>query len=193
MRKAAFIFSLIFAAILSSCGDGATKKLVKELNSSYSNDGKDIELTGYITRNGPAIVSNGKTRVDLTYSNMQQSSDAYAQAQMTFGKEPNSIYIPEKFRLEDIEIYDSNGQKHGVNTEFNIKGMVHYTNKDWKEKLEQKQEDKKDMFSNNPAFQKMRENSKNEAENDRAEREKKTGDPNDYSFEIIVREISVAK
>jgi len=193
MRKIAFIISLIFAAILSGCGDGATKKLVKELNSSYTNDGKKVELTGYITRNGPAIVSDDRVRVDLTYSNVQQSQNAFAQALVKFGKEPNSIFIPEKFRLEDIEIYDSNGQKHGVNTEFNIKGTVHYTHKDWKENLEQKQGDKKDMFSNNPAFQKMRENSKNEAENAKAEREKKTGDPNDYSFEIIVNEISVAK
>jgi len=139
------------------------------------------------------MIIDNKVKVSLTNSNWQQEQNALAQAKINFGQEPNSIWMPEKFKLDDIEIYDSAGQKHDVNTKFNLRGIVHYTNKNWKEDLEKKQEDKKDMFSNNPAFQKMRENSKNEAENAKAEREKKTGDPNDYTFEIIVNEISVAK
>jgi len=193
MRKTVFIFSLILAAILSSCGDGTTNKLVKELNSSYTNDGKEVTLTGYVAISSGRMIIDNKVGVSLTNSNWKQEQNAFAQAKMNFGQEANSIWMPEKFQLKDIEIYDSTGQKHDVNTKFNLKGIVHYTHKDWKENLEQKQEDKKDMFSNNPVMQKMREKSKNDAENAQAEREKKTGDPNDYSYEIIVNEISVAK
>jgi len=191
MKQTTFIFSLIFAAILVSCGDNATKKLVKELNSSYTYDGKEVILTGYVIYNSGALIMNGKTNVALSNSNWQQ--DAFAHAEMNFGQEPNSIWMPDKFRLEDIEIYDSNGQKHGINTKFNLKGTVHYTNKDWKEQLEQQKEGKKDMFSNNPAFQEMRKNSLSKAEEATNERKKKSGDPNDYSFKIVVSEISVSK
>ena len=193
MRKKVFIFSLILAAILSSCGDSTTNKLVKELNSSYTNDGKEVTLTGYVAISSGRMIMDNKVKVSLTNSNWQQEQNALAKAKINFGQEPNSIWMPEKFRLENIEIYDSAGQKYGVNTKFNLKGIVHYTNKDWKENLTQKQEDKKDMFSNNPAMQKIREKSKNDDEKAKAEREKKTGDPNDYTFEIIVNEISVAK
>gem|GEM_PF-887294 len=190
--------SLIVAAILTSCGgDNATNKLVKELNSSYTNDGKEVELVGYIAivsgRAGGTSVNNGKITVGLTNSNWQQKQDAFAQAKINFGKDSNSLWLPEKFLLSDVEIYDSKGQKHDVNTKLAIKGIVHYTNKDWENALKQEQEGKKDMFSNNPAFQKMREKSLNEDKAAAKAREKKTGDPNNYSFEISVNEISVAK
>ncbi|MCL1938072.1 MAG: hypothetical protein FWF52_06735 [Candidatus Azobacteroides sp.] len=184
-----FLFMLIISAIMFACGDGTTKKLVKELNSSYDNEGKEVTLTCYITQNGPVIIKNGTTSVSLVYSNMQQ--DAFAYAQLNFGKEANCVWMPEKFRLEDIEIYDNTGRKYGVNTEFTIKGIVHYTNKNWKEELSQA--DKPGMFSNSEVFKKMREKSDNDNKKAAEDRKKKTGDPNDYSFEIIVNDISVAK
>jgi len=194
MIKRNFLFTLILSAMLIACGDGATKKLVKELNSSYDNDGKEVELVGYVTissgRGGGTMVMNGKITVGLANSNWQQKQDAFAYAKINFGQEPNSMWLPEKYQLSDVEIYDSNGQKHDVNTEFTIKGTVHYTNKDWK----LLQTDKPaGMFANSDVFNKMKEKSANESKKAAEDREKKTGDPNDYSFEIIVNQISVAK
>jgi hypothetical protein len=48
MKRKTIILTLICAAILTACGDGATKKLVKHLNSSYDYDGREVELSGYI-------------------------------------------------------------------------------------------------------------------------------------------------
>ena len=193
--KKVFVFTLIISAMLmTACGDGATKKLVKELNSSYTNEGKEVELKGYIFTFHGAMVWGDRVRVGL-YNVAGQTDGAIAPIKMKFGQEANSIFIPEKYRGNDIEIYDNAGEKHGYLKRFTVKGVVHYTNKDWKEKLEKEKEKegKKDMPSNNPAVQKMRENSLSKAEEAAKEREKKTGDPNDYSFEITVSEISTAK
>ena len=192
MRKTTFVFLLVFAAILVSCGDSATNKLVKELHSSYANDGKEVELTGYIFTFHGAMVWGDEVNVGL-YNVAGQTNDEIATMKLKFGKEANNIFIPQKYRGSDIEIYDNAGKKYGYLQKFTVKGVVHYTNKNWKEKLEQQKEGKNGMFSKSPTFQKMRESSLSKAEENAKEREKKTGDPNDYSFEVIVNDISVAK
>jgi len=175
---------------ITSCGDSATKKFVKELNTSYTNDGKEVELTGYIFTFHGAMVWGDLVKVGL-YNVAGQTDGAIATLKIKFGKEANQIFIPEKYHGNEIEIYDNTGKKHGYLQKITVKGIVHYTNKNWKEKLEQEKEGKKDMFSNNPAMQKVREKSLNQAEEAAQEREKKTGDPNDYSFEVLVSEMLV--
>ncbi|MCL2651180.1 MAG: hypothetical protein FWD60_09190 [Candidatus Azobacteroides sp.] len=188
--KRTFLFVLILSAMVTACSDGATKKLMKALNSSYDYDGKEVTLTGYAIYKSGALIMNGKTDVALSNSNWQQ--DSFADVKMNFGKEPNSIWMPDKFRLEDVEIYDSNGQKHGINTKLNLKGIVHYTHKDWENATEVKEESsskgKLQIYGTKSPDQRAEE-AKKAAE----ERKAKTGDPNDYTFELIVNEVSVAE
>jgi len=190
MRKISLFTLILLAITMTSCGGGdkATTKLLKELNSSYNYDGKEATLTGYLTYNSGAMIVHGKTTPALRHSNWQK--EGFARPEINFGKEPNCVWIPDKFRLEDIEIYDSNGEKHGVNTKVTLKGTVRYTNKEW-EKATVAEEEKSGgmkIFGAKSAAEKAEE-AKKAAE----ERRKKTGDPNDYSFTFQATAISVAK
>jgi hypothetical protein len=179
---------------LTACGDGATKKLTNQLNSSYDYDGKEMELTGFIYTFHGAMVSGDMVRVGL-FNVAGQTSGAVATLKIKFGKDANGIYIPEKYHGSDIEIYDNTGEKHGYLTKCTVKGTVRYTNKNWKENLEKTDDpaSEKNPLANSETFKKMREKTVANAKKAAEEREKKTGDPNDYSFEMTVNEISVAK
>lgn len=193
MKSKQLFLSLFFVVMLAACGDNATKETVKKLNSSYDYDGKEVELVGYVAivsgRAGGTMVMNGKIAVGLVNSNMQQKQDAFADAKLNFGQEANSLWLPEKFKLSDVEIYDSNGAKHGVNTRFAIKGTVHYTHKDWEQETVAKEETGKMKIYGIKSNAEKAEEAKQAAE----ERRKKTGGPNDYSFVFEATSISVAK
>ena len=189
MKKTTFVLSLILTVILTSCGDSATNKLVAELNSSYTNDGKEVELTGYIFTSHIAIVSGDVVKVGL-YNVAGQTDGEIAEIKIKFGKEANHIFIPEKYRGNEIEIYDNTGEKHGYLQKITVKGTVHYTNKDWEKETVAKEETGNNIkiFGKKSAAEKAEE-AKQAAE----KRKKETGDSNDYSFEFSVSEISVAK
>jgi hypothetical protein len=191
MKKTSFLAMLILSAILMSCGDSATNKIVKELNSSYDNEGKEVELTGYITVGKVEIVRDNTIGVSFVSSPTQQSQHAFAHLTVQFGKESNRIWLPEKFRLQDVEIYDSKGEKHNTNTQLTVKGTLHYTHKNWEKDLVV--EELTGPLKNNSALKKMKEDSARKNQEAAEKRKKETGDPNDYSFDIHVQEISVAK
>lgn len=178
---------VLAAAFMSACGDSETKKLVDRISSSYELDGQKVTLKGYVTIGGMEIVKDGAVRVSLVASPTQQSASAFATARVRFGQEPNCVWMPDKFKLDDVEIYDAAGAKYGTNTKFAFVGVVRYTNKDWEQKLDAA--GKQDMFSDNEAFKKMREKSDKKNREAAEERRKKTGDANDYSFEFVVDEI----
>jgi hypothetical protein len=191
-KKAIFSVMLILSAILVSCsGDNATEQVVKQLHSSYDLDGQEVQLVGYVAiasgRGGGALIMNDQITVGLVSSNWQQKQDAFASAKIKFGQNPNCLYMPEKFSLGDVEIYDSNGQKHGVNTQFAFKAKVKYTRKDWEKETVVEETDKPKMQIHGVKTPAQRaEEAKKAAE----ERKKATGDPNDYTFELTVVEIS---
>ena len=192
MMKKIFLFVLIISAmVMTACGDGATKKRMQELDSSYDYDGKEVTLTGYLTYNSGTMIMNGKTTPVLRHSNWQKSG--FVRPEINFGKEPNNVWIPNKFRLEDIEIYDSSGQKHGINTKCNLKGTVRYTHKDWEKATIVKEETSSKVKTIQIYGTKSAEERAEEAKKAAEERRAKTGDPNDYTFEFIVNEISVVK
>ncbi|MDR2498910.1 MAG: hypothetical protein LBD28_05665 [Tannerellaceae bacterium] len=193
MKKHVIVSTLIGALMLTACGrDSATKGVLKSLNSSYDYDGKEVELVGYIAiasgRAGGALVTNGKIAVGLVNSSMQQKQDAFAEASINFGQDINSLWIPEKFQLSDVEVYDANGKKFGINTKFAFKAMVHYTNKEWAKATEESQDSRKMQFGGLKSEADKAAEAKAAAE----ERKKKTGDPNDYSFRLIITSISKA-
>jgi len=163
IKKLAIVFSVF---MLASCGDSATKKLAKEINSSYTHDGQQLELVGYLFP-GNVVFARGELVTLGLYSAAGQSKDALVNVRVKFGQEANCIYVPEKFKGSDFEIYDSQGSKHGYLTKVKVIGTIKYTNKDW-------------------------EKSTSDGEIRRAgERKEKTGDPNDYSYRIDVESIEI--
>ncbi|MDR0810751.1 MAG: hypothetical protein LBN23_00515 [Paludibacter sp.] len=199
-KKTILSVILILSAILVSCGgDSATKQVMKQVNSSYDLDGQEVQLVGYATftsgKSGGLLMIKGMDdyiSVGLTNSNWQQMQDAFAYAKINFGQAPNSIWFPQKFYLSDIEIYDSSGQKHDTNTKFAFKVKVKYTHKDWEKELvveESKSKEKHSVINIVKTPAQRAEEAKKAAE----ERKKNTGDPNDYTFELAITEISVAK
>ena len=152
--------------VFASCGDSATKKLAKEINSSYTHDGQQVELIGYLFPGNVVFACGERVTLGL-HTAAGQSKDALVNVRVIFGQEANSVYVPEKFKGSDFEIYDSQGNKHGYLTKVKVIGTIKYTNKDW-------------------------EKSTIDGEIRRAgERKDKTGDPNDYSYRIDVDSIEI--
>jgi len=196
--KKLLLFTLILSAMMmTACGgDSATEKLVKKLNSSYDYDGKEVELVCYptIAEHSITLVGNGTVPIYLRNSKWQTSQHAFITTKLNFGKEPNCIWMPEKYTLGDIEIFDSEENSHGINTKLKVKGIVRYTGKDWEKYTIVKEENenpkiKMPKIVGSKSAAERAEEAKQKAE----ERRKKTGDPNDYSFIFIVSEISAAK
>lgn len=179
------ILAVAFAFV--ACGDSATKSLVKELGSSYDKDGQQVEFVGYFSV--PRNIFTMTDNVSLSlHSVAGQSTDAVLvkSIELPFGRVPNGFYVPEKYSGSDVEIYDSNGEKHGYLTEFKVTGIVHYTKKDWEKVLTEEFEPSPGMPA---AAQVMSRNSyearqKREQENVEKRKAEQNGDPNDYSYEI---------
>ena len=195
MKNISLFILVLSATMMISCGggDGTTNNLVKKLNSSYENDGKEVTLVCY-----PTIAEHSLTLIDrsgtipiyLRNSKWQKSQDAFVITKLNFGKEPNCLWLPEKYTLGDVEIFDSEGNNHGTNTKLAIKGIVRYTNKDWEKATIAKEESSGGIrIVGAKSATERAEEAKKKAE----ERRKKTGDPNDYSFIFEVTSISVAK
>ena len=122
--------SLFIVALLAGCGDSGTSKLTNELKTSYTYNGKRVEVTGYL-RTGArgAFVKNGKVSLMLTpsmWSNDSKGEALVDNVEMNYGKGPNSFYAPEKFTGKDIEFRDNTGKQYGVNTKFKVSGVVQY-------------------------------------------------------------------
>ena len=185
MKLKLFIALAFVAVVTASCGDSTTKKLVKELKSGYDHNGKQVELVGYF--GVPRSLMIFKETISLEFYNIAGQSgqnDAYLCKinGIYFGRDkPNAFYVPEKYTGSDVEIYDSEGNKHGYRTQFKVVGTVKYTNKNWKENLDKKRAEVEDAID---------ESNLQRLEDAVKKREDETGDPNDYSFEIEVESIT---
>jgi hypothetical protein len=179
-KRTIFTMILLSVVLFASCGDKATSNLIKELNSSYTYDGKEVELIGYLSPHRTSLIMNGKVKLGLFNSLTEQSGSQLADVFINFGKEPNNIYMPEKYKSSEIEFYDNSGTMRNYLTKFRITGIVKYTKKDWEKHLTEPENDPK-----KPAFAKeMAKKSVEKAKKAAEERKAKTGDANDYSFEI---------
>lgn len=179
------LVGLIMAIIgLSACSiDSASKKLSKQLHSSYDKDGQQVELAGFLALSKTEFIKGGVLTVGLD-NVAGQSTGSLATIKIKFGQGANMVYMPEKFKLSDLEIYDNAGNKHdGYLTEIKITGTVKYTNKNWKESIDRK--NKGGIGASLAAKTKKRA----QAAADKREEEK--GDPNDYSFYIVVDKIEI--
>lgn len=115
------------AMSVSGCGDSATNKLANEIKTSYAYNGKQVEMVGYLKTSKLTFVRNGIAPVVLVPSMASDVSSATLEnIMLKFGKEPNSIYMPEKFKGDDIELRDATGKVNNINTQFKLKGTVVY-------------------------------------------------------------------
>ena len=187
--------SLLFIGF-TACGDSASKDLAKQLNSSYENDGQQVELVGYISLGRSLTVKDGIINAQLDNLAGQPSGEL-GKFKLQFGQGPNQIYIPEEFRMGDLEIYDNEGNKHGYMTEVKITGTVKYTDKNWKEFIDAEIEGPESIKPNDPARGvklmsiENKKKSKQRSQERADKREKETGDPNDYSFYIVAEKIEI--
>lgn len=188
-----FLYIAILAFCFISCGDNESKKLSKELNSSYDKDGKKVEIKGYIALSKSLVVIDDEITVELDSKSGQEKGEL-ASIKFKFGREANQIYIPRYFGLSDLEIYDNKSNKHNYLAKVTITGTVKYTNKAWKEFIHKEIKWPK---PNDPAREmklqviQREKDAQLKAHNLADERKAKTGDPNDYSFYIIVEKIEV--
>lgn len=174
-------------ALFSACSNGISEKL----RSGYELDGSEIELEGYLIPDYYTRISdNGEINMNLL-PDLYGIGDTIATVIVPFGNDPNSCNITkDRFTSGDIEIIDDSFNKHDYKTKLKIKGIVKYTNKNWASDtiLVPDGKDTIDHFTSRLIRAARKDfvlRNKLAAE----ERQAKTGDPNDYSFVIIVETI----
>ena len=115
------------ALTLTACGDSATNKVADQIKTSYEYNGKQVEMVGYLKTTRFTMVRNGLAPLVLVPTAMNDATSATLENIMIkFGKEPNSIYMPERYKGSDIELRDSTGKVNDINTKFKVTGTVVY-------------------------------------------------------------------
>lgn len=118
-----FLFSFV------SCGDSASVKLGKELKSSYTYDGQEVELEGTLYPSMLTFTNGEIMNVGLT-EKAGRGSIHLANVRLRMGTEPNCIDLPKNFTPEDVFLYDNNGEKiKAHDTKVKVKGTVVYSSK----------------------------------------------------------------
>lgn len=106
-----------------------TKRTMKEVRTSYTLEGKTIELEGHLIPQRASIINDdNKVRVALS-KDQNGGGDDLAEITITYGNNQNNIYFPEKFYLNDVVIYDNNGNKLTTKDKLKIKAIVSYSAK----------------------------------------------------------------
>jgi hypothetical protein len=192
MKKTAFLGLIATLAVFSSCGGDSTPPIAfDKYQHSYQNEGQAVILEGYLSPGSFSMVRDHEISVGL-YSSPAGSGEKLATISMEFGKRANRIYMPEKYSDDDVEIYDSDGQKHDYKTKLKIVGAVKYTKKDWENDLVE--EALPAHLADNATMKRMNKEKAEKAKKAAEERkEKQSGDPNDYSFEIELSSVTVAE
>lgn len=135
MSKVLFLLVVSSVLLLISCGgvDSETKKIVSELNTSYTHQGKQVELQGYLVPGFMNMVSNGKVSISLKAAASQEAETLVANVELNHGQStPNRIYFPEEFHMENVELYDSGGKNFSCEDKVKITGTVSYIAKEAK-------------------------------------------------------------
>lgn len=184
------LFALVTVTGLSGCGsiDKETAQVLKEINSGYENEGREVTLTGYLGVPRNIVTLGNNVNINLYKIAGQNDDKHFARLEVPFGQGRNSYYVPKKYHGSDVEIYDNEGNMHGYLTKVNVTGIVRYTNKNWEEYVNE--EIIKGHFDNDFSYENKIEKQK-QAKAEAEKRRKATGDPNDYSFKLIATTITV--
>lgn len=171
MKKVITSFILatgVFA--LASCGSGSVD-LAKELKTSYTHDGKTIEISGKLSTPMMVWGSENRSSIDMvmhTEAALNNTNTEMIQNIMVnYGKGKNSAVIDvapdaKEFKQSDVAIYDKDGNKLTTEDKVKITGKVTYTAKGPKKETK--------GLIQVPSY--------------KPESEDKNKDNNDYSFKI---------
>lgn len=154
------------------------KKLMQEITTSYTNEGKEIELTGYLIPGNISVIDE-LNNVQIPVSQRPEGGhDDLATVVMKYGKKANNIHFLEKFLLKDVEIYDTNGKQLRTTDKVVIKATLAYPAKG---------PIKKPIFSANTP------DAAKNAQMEIYEMKVAQGDGNDYTYVLNVTSITMAE
>lgn len=126
-RAGAVVLCAVLALFASACGDSATSKAAQVIKTSHALNGKRVDAVGYFKTTKVTFVTNGVAPLVLVPSTMSDAGSATLENIMVkFGKEPNTIFMPERYKGNDIEIRDASGRVNDINTKFKVTGTVVY-------------------------------------------------------------------
>ena len=115
------------AVAISGCGDSATSKVAEQIKTSYDFNGKQVEMVGYLKPTRFTLVSNGVAPLVLVPSSMSDPVNATLEnIMLPFGKNANSIFMPERYKSSEIELRDASSKVNSVDTKFKVTGTVVY-------------------------------------------------------------------
>lgn len=137
MKTIKTILAVVFGVfvLLAFFYNNGSVRLAKEIETSYDNDGKTIELEGrlnapFLTRTGGGttsmefevyndfiIILNGNKKLTVT---------------MNYGEGKNSILIngtDRKFESKDVVVFDKDGNKLTLSDKVKLTGLLKYSRK----------------------------------------------------------------
>lgn len=185
-------FIALLASIASCSDKDNTKNLVEQLKTSYDYDGQIVELVGYIAVKESQLVKDGKIYIHLDEV-PNSHVGRLGEIEIAYGKDLNQIYLPINYTFPTIEIYDAEGIVHDYTTKLKITGTVKYLFRNWKDIIDDPNLSNRNQISTplraSQRVIEIKKQKREEAIKDALKREKSTGDPNDYSYYIIVEKI----
>lgn len=151
-------------------------EVARSIDSTYTYDGKEVTFVGKYDARHMSIIRNNKFNAGLEVKSGDKKKNI-SNIEFTFGKGKNSIYFPDEYMDNQIEIYDNEGNKLAHNALLKITGTLKYTHKGPKAKPWE-----------NPKLPESARKALKAAEDRRIEREGE-GDGNDYSY--IIKDIVI--
>lgn len=137
MKKILPVFAAAILLCTASCSN-RSMDLAKELNESYTHDGKTVELEGKLSTSYMVWGSENREMLDLHLTCGtaldNTKSERVSDIMVHYGTGPNSVMINvapdvKQFKDTDVALYDKNGKKLSLTDEVKVTGKVTYTAK----------------------------------------------------------------
>ncbi|SOD11740.1 hypothetical protein [Pedobacter xixiisoli] len=144
--KTILSLALVVLVLLAIFYNNGSVRLAKEIETSYDNDGKTIELEGrlntpFLTRTG-----GGTTNMEFEVYNdfiIILNGNKKLTVTMNYGEGKNSILINgegRKFESKDVIVFDKGGNKLTLSDKVKLTGLLKYTKKGEKNEISGKED-----------------------------------------------------
>ncbi|RZJ79393.1 MAG: hypothetical protein EOO47_10935 [Flavobacterium sp.] len=137
--KSIFYVALVLVVLAVIFYSNGSVRLAKDIESSYDNDGKTIELEGKL--NAPFLTRTGASTTNMEFEVYTdfiiiQTGNKKIQATMNYGEGKNSVLIEgadKKFEKKDVVVFDKDGNKLTLDDKVKLTGLLKYLRKDQKQ------------------------------------------------------------
>lgn len=131
--------ALVLFVLLAIFYSNGSVSLAKDIDTSYDNDGKTIELEGKL--NAPFLTRTGGSTTGMEFQVYNdliiiQTGNRTVQVTMNYGEGKNSVSIAgadKKFAKKDVVVFDKDGNKLTLDDKVKLTGLLKYSRKNQKQ------------------------------------------------------------